>query len=485
MTMNPAFENEAGGGGVDLVGQLPAIIWQRRWLVLATTALGLIGSAATAFILPDVYRSSAVMIVQSSQLPADVTGEGQSEIVDRRIARIRQQITSRPDLVALIEKHGLYRDRRARDSLTEIIEDMRRSITLEPTTADLPGNMANQRTVAVRLSYDYSEPAKAQAVAQDLMQRLLELDASGNAQQATNTVQFLSDQAQTLQTQIREMEGRIAQVSAANGGVLAGRGLAMMPSNSGSYDVQIAQLQRDNATLISQRDVAKSSDSRDPVVAAAEAQLAAARAIYTENHPDVMVAKQRLEEAKSLAKSNTQKLPLDSIDKQIAFNNSQIAALRAAKGQEMAQVSANLSAQSRAPVVEQQIAQLQQQLSGLTQQYQSVSTRLLAAKAGAKAEDEQMAERLSVSEPPVVPDDPESPHRLKIIALGTAAGIAAGLLLVFLIELVLRPIRSAAALAAITGVQPLSVIPVIKPVDAPRGRWKFNPFRRRKPALAD
>lgn len=483
--MNADSLQDGESGGTDLIGQLPAIAWQRRWLIGATTVLGLVGATVTAFVLPDSYRSSALLIVQSSQLPTEVTGEGQSEIVDRRIARIRQQITSRPGLVALIEKHGLYRERRARDSLTEIIEDMRNAITLVPTTADLPGNMASQRTVAVRLSFDYAEPAKAQAVAQDLMQRLLELDASGNAQQASNTVQFLNDQATTLQTQISDLEGRIAQISAANGGVLANRGVTMFGNNSGSYDVQIAQLQRDNASLISQRDVAKSSDSRDPVVSAAEAQLAGARAVYTENHPDVVIAKQRLEEARQLARSNTQKLPLDTIDKQIAFNNSQISALRAAKGQELAQVSANLSAQSRAPVVEQQIAQLQQQLAGVTQQYQSVSTRLLAAKAGARAEDEQMAERLSVAEPPVVPDDPQSPHRGKIIALGTAAGLGLGLLLTFLIELVVRPIRSPASLAAITGMQPLSVIPVIRPAAAPRRRWFVNPFRRSKAALAD
>lgn len=477
------MDNE-NAGGADLIGQLPAIMWQRRWLLGATTAIGLIAATVTAFVLPDVYRSSALMIVQSSQLPSEVTGEGQSEIVDRRIARIRQQITSRPDLVALIEKHGLYRDRRSSDSLTEIIEDMRGAIMLVPTTADLPGNMASQRTVAVRLSFDYAEPAKAQAVAQDLMQRLLELDASGNAQQANNTVQFLGDQAQQLQGQIQEVEGKIAAISAANGGVLANRGGFMMGSNAGSYDVQIAQLQRDNATLLSQRENAKSSDTRDPVVSAAEAQLAAARAVYAESHPDVVIAKQRLEEARQLAKANTQKLPLDSIDKQIAFNNTQIAALRAAKGQELAQVSANMNAQARAPAVEQQIAQLQQQLTGLTTQYQSVSTRLLAARAGAKAEDEQMAERLSVSEPPVVPDKPESPKRAKIIALGTGAGLGLGLVIMFLLELVLRPVRSPGALAAITGMQPLSVIPVIRPPSEPRRRWFTNPFRRRKTALA-
>ena len=198
----------------------------------------------------------------------------------------------------------------------------------------------------------------------------------------------------------------------------------------------------------------------------------------------MVIAKQRLDQARQLARSNSQKLPLDTIDKQIAFNNSQISALRGAKGQELAQASASLSAQSRAPLVEQQIAQLQQQLTGLSTQYQSVSTRLLAAKAGAKAEDEQMSERLSVSEPPVVPEEPESPNRLKIIGLGTLAGFVVGAFAIFVLELITRPIRSPAALAAITGEQPLSIIPIIKPPAPPRRRWNFNPFSWRKSNLA-
>src|SRR5690606_34593315 len=120
--------------------------------------------------------------------------------------------------------------------------------------------------------------------------------------------------------------------------ILGSTGMAVIGSGTGSYDVQIATLQRDNANLIAQKEVARSSDTRDPVVASAEAALAAARSVYADGHPDVVIARQRLEEARALARSNTQRLPVDVIDQQIAFNNSQIAALRAAKSQEQSQV---------------------------------------------------------------------------------------------------------------------------------------------------
>lgn len=484
--MSDGETQDSRPAGAGLIGQLPAILWQRRWLVIAPVVLGVTGSVAAAFLLPETYSSSALMVVESSQLSSEVTGDGQSEIVDRRIARIRQQITSRPDLVSLIEKHQLYRDQRSGSALSEIVDEMRAAIELKPTTADLPGKMAENRTVAVRLSFSYNEADKAQAVAQDLMQKLLELDAAGNAQQANNTVAFLSDQAKSLETQIGEIQTQIGQINAANGGVLSRNGMTMIGNNSGSYDVQIAALQRDNASLISQREVARSSDSRDPGVAAAEAQLAAARATYSENHPDIQIAKRRLEEARELAKSNVQKLPLQSIDSQIAFNNQQIAALRASRSQEQAQVNASLAAQARAPAVEQQIADLQQRLTGLNTQYQSVSNRLLAARAGARAEDEQMAERLSVVEPPELPDEPSAPNRPKIMALGALLGLGSGLALALLLEMIWRPVRSPGALQNALGAAPLGVIPFIEARDTKRSRgsrlwhWFMTRSRVRK-----
>lgn len=417
------------------------------------------------------------MLVQSPQLPTEIIGKDDLDIVDRRIARIREQVTARPELIALIERHGLYASERRSTPLSEVIEDMREAITLTPTKSSAPDNAANQRTIAFELAFDYRQPAETQAVVQDLMNRILQLDASGNVEQATNTVQFLIDQSKDLETQIAALQGRISQINAQNGGVLSAGGM-IVNGASGSYDVQIAALQRDNQSLVQQRNVAQSSDTRDPVVSAAEQRLAAARAIYSESHPDVVVAKQNLVQARELAKSNSRKIPVDVIDQQIAFNNSQIAALRSAKAGEQAQVNSQLSAQSRAPLIQQQIGDLQLRLTAVNEQYEEVQTRLLAARAGVRAEDEQMSERLSVIEPPVIPDSPSWPDRLIVALGGVGGGLALGFLLAFAIELFLRPIRGPGALQNILGAAPLGVIPVVAPKVAAKSGLRSLKFSR-------
>ena len=463
--------------GNNFIQLLPVILWQRRWWIIIPALIGIISAIAAIFLISPVYRSNAVMLVQSPQLPTDVVGVDDLDVVDRRIARIREQVTARPELIALIERHGLYESERRSDPLSEVIENMREAITLAPSTSAGPNNAANPKTIAFELAFDYREPTATQAVVQDLMNRILQLDASGNVEQATNTMQFLTDQSKGLEAQIVELQGKISQINARNGGVLSG-GSMIVNGASGSYDVQIASLQRDNQSLVQQRNVAQTSDVRDPIVSAAEQRLAAARAVYSETHPDVVVAKQNLVEAKELAKSNTRKIPVDVIDQQIAFNNSQIAALRAAKTGEQAQVNSQLSAQARAPLVQQQIGDLQLRLTSVNQQYEEVQERLLAARAGVRAEDEQMSERLSVVEPPVIPDSPSWPDRLKLALGGIGGGLGLGFILAFAIETLLRPIRGPAALNNIMGAAPLGVIPVVKPKAQKKRSWAGFAFPR-------
>jgi uncharacterized protein involved in exopolysaccharide biosynthesis len=452
-------DGEQDGGGENILTQLPSILRHRKWLVIIPLLLGAAAAVAALLLLPTLYRSSAVILVQSSKLSGDIVGSAVPDSVDRRLARIQEQITSRPDLLALIDAHGLYAAERGRMPLSQVVDKMRSAIQLTPATANVAGDASNDRTISFALSFDYTRPVEAQAVTQDLMTKILELDASQTSKQATDTVQFLSDQMSELQSQIAEVEGRIAAISASNGRALSG-GMPIM-NNSASADMQISQLQRENASLQAQRQSLSSADDRDPAVVATEAQLAAARAVYSDNHPDVAVARQRAEEARVQARGRPRQAVTQQIDQQIAFNNSQIAALRSAKGRELAQVASTLDAQARGPLAEQQIAQLQQRLTALNDQMKGVSGRLLAAKAGVRADDEQMGQRLSVVEPPVIPDTPHSPNRLIVGGIGIGGGLVLGLMLALAAEMLMRPIRSPEALVSIFGEAPLAAIPVI------------------------
>ena len=481
------YESGEQGGGASFIPHLPTIIMQRKWLLIIPAILALIAAVATAFLLPVKYQSRAVLLVEASLLPQDdnQTQRGPS-VVDQRMARIRQQVLSRPQLIELIQRNGLYQTELRNSSLSEVIKTMRDSIVIDPVTAEIQASGGDRRsTIAFSMSFDYSDPVKAQAVAQALTEQVLQLDATTNSAQATSTVQFLTDQQAELQGQVGQLEQNIAEIKARNGLSLAtggSMGIGMMGGATMGIDSRIASLRAANSQLQAQREITQSAAERDPVLADAEQALATAQARYAEKHPDVVLAKQRLAQARELAKTNQSRIPTSAIMSEIASNNREIARLESARASEEGRSSAILNAQMRAPLVQQEIAQLQERLDGLNAQYQRVSDQLMNARAGKRAEDEQQGERLSVIDPPVVPDEPHSPNRPMIIFLITGAGIGLGLGLILLLELINKPIRDTASVALATGEAPLVVIPTIMGAGERRnqGLAKLWPFGRGK-----
>ena len=124
--------------------------------------------------------------------------------------------------------------------------------------------------------------------------------------------------------------------------------------------------------------------------------------------------------------------------------------------------------------------QLENQASTLRDQYKTISDDLLKAQSGARLANEQRAERLSLVEPPNLPDAPHWPNRPIVIAAGAAAGLGFGLLLALLVELLNRPMRSPAQLQAM-GLPVLGVVPILQ--QKPRKK-RFFLFRKREQRLA-
>ena len=143
------------------------------------------------------------------------------------------------------------------------------------------------------MSFDYPDPAKAQAVLQSFVSKFLSMDSADVEDQATLTVRFLQDQASKLQRQISDIEGQLTALKARNGAALASSGAPPL-IDTGSFSAQITSLQNENRQLIAQ---SRSRLIATAALAAAEAALASAQAQYNDSHPDVIAAKERVNTA--------------------------------------------------------------------------------------------------------------------------------------------------------------------------------------------
>ena len=439
-----------------MVNHLPIILWQRRLYVLACF-LGLLAAATiAAFVLPRTYRSTATLLVQSQDLPTTIVDSPTTGAVEQRIARIREQVLSRGDLIQLIEQNDLYPDERRSKPMSKVIEKMRHATSLSALSSDIGQQSGTQNsTIAIAMSFDYPDPAKAQTVLQSFVTKFLSMDSQDVEDQAGLTVRFLQDQANKLQGQISDLEGQLTALKARNGAALASSGAPPL-IDTGSFSAQITSLQNENRQLLAQS--RRPSQGSDPL-AAAEAALAGLQARYNDTHPDVIAAKERVNALRRLSTPSNDNA---TFQEQIAANNEAIHQLMAQRDATLARANAAMAGQARAPAVMEQAMQLENRATTLRNQYQQVSENLLKAQNSARMATEQRAERLSLVEPANLPDRPYSPDRLKLIAGGAAAGLALGLLVALLLELAMKPVRSPRQIEQL-GIPIIGVVPLLKP----------------------
>jgi succinoglycan biosynthesis transport protein ExoP len=467
MTAQAQLEDEEGGAG--LIQALPVILWERRWWLIIPAVLGLIAGVGAAYTIPTMYESSATVLIESQQLPLDVVNSPVTDVIGQRIARARERVLSRQDLIRLIRANDLYAEEQKRQPLSAIVDRMRGDTSIEAISADAN---ANNRTIALKIGFSYPDPVKAQIVAQQYVNRFLEVDASSQTDQAVGAANFLNQQGSQLQAQIAAIEGQINKIKSENGSMLALQSASTgnPVADAARIDSDIIQLQTQNQAL--QQQASGRGDSG--AVQAAEAALAAARARFSDTHPDVIAAQNQLEAARRASAS-----PSAGPNPMIAANNAQINSLRSVKGMILSQSGEVRAAQSRGPAIAAEVDALEKKADALRDQYRDIGSKAQSAQLSARMQTEQKGERLTLADPPVVPDSPYKPNRPILMAGGLVGGIGLGFAVVLLLELLLKPIRGTDMLREAAGSAPIAIIPDYSRKPNLLIRWLEKRNRRR------
>jgi uncharacterized protein involved in exopolysaccharide biosynthesis len=186
-----------------LWGALAMQIMQGRgWLkwLAATAAAGAALAAALSFtVQPVKYVSAATMQVQPVPDPLRPAPPGVlRQRASAHLAMEEQEILSRYTLQRMIEDPSLdlYEEEWLRMPMENIVEQMRRDIRLQM----LPPEGGALNPIVFSVSFNYPDPAKAQAVTQMLATKFTETNRAFNLGQAHLYQSFWNDQARRGET---------------------------------------------------------------------------------------------------------------------------------------------------------------------------------------------------------------------------------------------------------------------------------------------
>jgi succinoglycan biosynthesis transport protein ExoP len=208
-TVNPLAEESPIS-----LGDYFAILKRRRLVLLWTVAVILLVAVALAAGLPSTYQSTATILIEQQEIPQELVRSTVTTFADQRLQVIRQRVMTTSNLVGIIDKYGLYADDRDSTPIEQIVEQMTEDILMETVSADVVDprtGKPTKATIAFTIAYSSESQDLAQRVANELTSLYLNENLKSRAAMTADTSEFLSEEAAKLETQISQLESKLAE----------------------------------------------------------------------------------------------------------------------------------------------------------------------------------------------------------------------------------------------------------------------------------
>jgi uncharacterized protein involved in exopolysaccharide biosynthesis len=158
-----------------------------------------------------IYLAEGKILVETQDIPADLVRPTVTDTANQRIQVIQQRIMTRDNLLAVVNKFGLFASQKQWMSGTQLLDLMRERTQLKLVDLTLP-TAQNNLTIAFTLSFEYENPDIAMRVANEFLTLILNEDARTRVGRASETTKFLEQEVKRLQGVVGATEGQIAEI---------------------------------------------------------------------------------------------------------------------------------------------------------------------------------------------------------------------------------------------------------------------------------
>lgn len=472
-------------------GDYLAIVKRRKKIIILMAA-GIFALFATIlFFWPPVYQSKAIILIEEQDVPPDLVPSTITSYAVQRIEEIKQRIMTNANIIDIVERFELL-DEQQRRQLTrsEIAADFRSNVAITPISAEVidpRSGRPTQATIAFSVSFKGDKINTVHKITNELVTLLLNENLKERAQQSESTAQFLSSEADALDRLLKEYEQRISdfkeqhkgslpELSAYNMNVVDRGHQELLSIQTRILDLenrkinlaaQLTQLDKSAPTILPNGEAILGPADR---LKALRSEYSYKRAVYTEDHPELLrlkreiealsnhsvsdnsamvsraiiaeklfdvrknlaatkdqyssdhpkvVAMQRqvheLEKQYSEAPQIMEEPPADNpsyilVATQIDGINSEIASLAHKTQQLQERISEHEQLLLKSPGVEKEYQAMLRDYDNARMKYREIKAKLMTADLAKNLEQERKGERFTLIQPPEIPEKPVSPN---------------------------------------------------------------------------
>lgn len=445
-----------------------------------------------AMTLPPVYRTEAVLIVESSQIPDELAASTVQTGEIEALQIIRQRITSREVLLDMANAIGIYEDSSDLGA-DEKVADLRRRIGIE--TSGGPSRRTVTDATIVTVSFTAPTARMAAETVNHIVTLILQANVEMRTSVARQTLDFFTQEVDRFEQELSQISGKILNFQESNLEALPDS-LEFRRNRQAGLQERLVQLEREQSTLQDRRaqlvtlfettgNILLDGQNRnqrtfarrlerpaEQRLAELQGEIASLSAVLSENNPRMVLLRSQIEAAEALVATlppiedmqdpngnvttaaSLYDIQLADLDAQIVYIEDQKSAAEA----QMSQISRTIEATPGNSVT---LTALERTFSNLQEQYNQAVANKARAETGSMIEALSRGQRITLVEQAVAPTEPSSPNRPVVLIGGLGLGLFLALGLVALFELLNRTIRHPNDLQKALGIEAFATIPYI------------------------
>ena len=110
------------------LAKIKGIINRRKWWLILPFVMVVLSVATVAMLLPDIYQSTATILIQNASIPDKLVAPTVTSYADQRIKSIAQEVNSRSKILGLVQKYDLLPQKREKLTAEELVEKINKRI---------------------------------------------------------------------------------------------------------------------------------------------------------------------------------------------------------------------------------------------------------------------------------------------------------------------------------------------------------------------
>ena len=475
----------------DLTAKDVIAILRRRFLLIFLLAVigGGVGYGLSR-VLPKRYTSKTLVLVQEPETTA--VASPLTDNSNQRLAAMQQQILSRSRLEPVIRDLHLYQKDVDRVSMEELVGNLRKAIEVSPV-APMAETRA-QNLPGFTISVEFAKPDIAQQICAKITSMFLAENVEISKTEVKEDTDFLNKEVEEAKAKLDEQDATLAEFQRKYIGSLPEQSqmnlnmLTGLTSQLEAATQALNRAQQDKSfseSVLAQQVAAWEATSQpgqnpetySQQLTALQSQLAALQSRYTDDHPDVIKAKNDIVILKQkMAESEAQRknLPVEKPTKPLT-EPTQILELRAQIHQydqvikERSQQQADIQKQinlyqdrvQASPAVEQEYKLLTRDHQVVLDAYDEMVKKRDQSEVGQRLVESQKNEHFLILDPANLPDSPSFPKLPLFAGGGFGGGLLLGIGLTLLLEVQDTSMRSEHDVEVALRLPVLAMIPII------------------------